>query len=60
MEKPVVCPQRGGSHSQEIETRSFNEEAVKHDGKEKPVVCPQAGASQTRFSRDSMNFQCGR
>ena len=51
MEKPVV---------QEIETSSFNEEAVKHNGKEKPIVCPQRGASQTRFSRDSMNFQCGR
>ena len=33
-EKPVVCPQRGAreaSRSQEIETRSFREEAVKHD-----------------------------
>ena len=54
--KPVVCPLRGASRSQEIETRSFREEAVKHDRTERPVVCPQAGASQTRFSRDSTNF----
>ena len=54
--KFVVCPQRGASRSQEIETRSFREEAVKHDRTVKPVVCPQAGASQTRFSRDSTNF----
>ena len=40
--KPVVCPQRGArgaSRSQEIETRSFREEAVKHDRTVKPVVC---------------------
>ena len=30
-EKPVVCPQRGASRFQEIKTRSFREEAVKHD-----------------------------
>ena len=29
--KPVVCSKRGASGSQEIETRSFREEAVKHD-----------------------------
>ena len=29
--KLVVCPQRGAHRSQEIETRSFREEAVKHD-----------------------------
>ena len=27
-----------------------------HDGTERPVVCPQEGAHQTRFSRDSTNF----
>ena len=37
--KPVVCPQRGASRSQEIETRSFCEEAVKQDRTGKPVVC---------------------
>ena len=40
--KPIVCPQRGArgaSRSQEIETRSFREEAVKHDRTGKPVVC---------------------
>ena len=54
--KPVVCPQRRAPHSQEIETRSFREEAVKHDRTVKPVVCPEEGAPQTRFSRDSTNF----
>ena len=49
-------PQRGALHSQEIETRSFREEAVRHDRTVKPVVCPQEGAPQTRFSRDSPNF----
>ena len=44
--KPVVCRDashaqgaRKTSRSQEIETRSFHEEAVKHDRTEKPVVC---------------------
>ena len=46
--KPVVCPQRGSSRSQEIETRSFREEAVDHDRTGKPVVCPQRGASRSQ------------
>ena len=58
--KPVVCPQRGAPHSQEIETRSFREEAVKYDRTLKPVVCRdtshEQGATQTRLSRDSTNF----
>ena len=37
--KPVVCPQRGALHSQEIETRSFREDAVRYDRTGKPVVC---------------------
>ena len=60
--KPVVCPQRGAreaSRSQEIETRSFREEAVNRDRTGKPVVCLDTshaqGASQTRFSHDSTN-----
>ena len=47
------------SRSQEIETRPFHEEAVKHDRTVKPVVCRDAshaqGASQTP-SHDSKNF----
>ena len=39
--KPVVCRDtrhaQGASRSEEIETRSFHEEAVKHDRTEKPV-----------------------
>ena len=36
--KPVVYPQRGAPRSQEIETRSFHEEAVKYDRTGKPFV----------------------
>ena len=58
--KPVVCPQRGASRSQEIETRSFREEAVKHDRTVTPVVGGdtnhEPGASQTRSSDDSKSF----
>ena len=61
--KPVVCPQRGAresSCSEEIETGSFHEEAVKHDGTAKPVVCRDTShaqsASPTRFFPDSTNF----
>ena len=64
--RPVVCPQRGALRSQEIETRSFREEAVKHDGTVKPVVCrdenhehPTVVCSEqtthSRFSRESHN-----
>ena len=65
--KPVVCPQRGAPHSQEIETRSFREEAVKHDSTEKLVVCSDENherptvvcseqASHPRFSREGQNL----
>ena len=37
--KPVVCPQRGASRPQEIETHSFREEAGKHGRTGKPIVC---------------------
>ena len=47
-ERPVVCPQRGAHHSQEIETRSSREEAVNHDRTGRPVVCPQRGASRSQ------------
>ena len=60
---PVVCPQRGAkeaSRSQEIETRSFREEAVKHDRTRQPVVGRdtnhEPGARQTRSSDDSKSF----
>ena len=63
MVKPIVCPQTGArepSRSQEIETRSFHEEAVKHDRTGEPVVCRDTsharGASQTRSSHYSKNF----
>ena len=51
------------SRSQEIETRSFLEEAVKHDRTETPAVGRdtnhEPGASQTRSSRESTNFKVG-
>ena len=65
--KPVVCPQRGAPHSQEIETRSFREEAVRYDRTEKPVVCRDENherptvvcseqASHPHFSREGQNL----
>ena len=45
---------RKTSRSQEIETRSFHEEAVKHDRTGQPVV--ETGATQTRSSDDSKSF----
>ena len=70
--KPVVRPQRGAreaSRSQEIETRSFHEEAVKHDRTVKPVVCRDMSHGQghptvvcskqtthPRFSRERQNL----
>ena len=45
---------RKTSRSQEIETRSFHEEAVKHDRMGQPVV--ETGAPQTRSSDDSKSF----
>ena len=51
---------RKTSRSQEIETRSFHEEAVKHDRTETLVVGRdtrhEPGASQTRSSDDSRSF----
>ena len=58
---------RGAPHSQEIETRSFLEEAVKHDRTGKPVVCRDenhehptvVSSEQTthpRFSREGQNL----
>ena len=65
--KLVVCPQRGAHHSQEIETRSFREEAVKNDrtGKlavcrdenhERPTVVCSEQASRPPFSREGQNL----
>ena len=45
---------RKTSRSQEIDTRSFHEEAVKHDGTGRPVV--ETVATQTRSSDDSKSF----
>ena len=52
--KPVVCRDtshaqgaRKTSRSQEIETRSFHEEAVNHDRTGKPVVCRVASHAQS-------------
>ena len=54
---------RKTSRSQEIETRSFHEEAVKPDRTETPVVGRDTNheprASQTRSSHESTNFNVG-
>ena len=54
---------RKTSRSQEIETRSFHEEAFNHDGTGTPVVgrdtSHEPGASQTRASDDSTNINVG-
>ena len=54
---------RKTSRSQEIETRSFHEEAVKHDRTGRPVVCRdtrhEPKASQTQSSHKSTNFNVG-
>ena len=48
---------RKTSRSQEIETRCFHEEAVKHDRTERPVV--ETGVTQTRSSHESTSFNVG-
>ena len=54
---------RKTSRSQEIETRSFHEEVVKHDRTVTPVVGRdtnhEPGASQTRSSDESTKFNVG-
>ena len=54
---------RKTSRSQEIEKRSFHEEAVEHDRTGTPVVgrdtSHEPGASQTRSSHESTNFVVG-
>ena len=63
----LFAPQRGALHSQEIKTRSFREEAAKHDrtGKlvvgrdenhERPTVVCSEQASHPRFSREGQNL----
>ena len=52
---------RKTSRSQEIETRSFHEEAVKHDGTVKPNVCRDAsheqGHEQSMFNEVDIDFR---
>ena len=62
--QPVVCPQRGAaesSRSQEIETRSFHEEAVKHDKTVKTVVGRDAshepGNEQSMLNEVDIDFR---
>ena len=50
----IASSGRKTSRSQEIETRSFHEEAVKHDRTVQPVV--ETRAHQTRSSDDSKSF----
>ena len=56
-EKHVVCPQRRASRSQDIETRSFREEAAKHDRTEKPVVCNDENHEHSMLNEDDIDFR---
>ena len=55
-EKPVACPQRGAPHSQEIEARSFREEAVNHDRTGKPVVCRDENHERSMLNEVDIDF----
>ena len=57
-ERPTVVCSEQASHprfSREGQNLIFEDE-INHDRTEKLVVCPQEGAPQTRFYRDSTNF----
>ena len=56
-ERPVVCPQRGASRSQEIGTRSFRDEAVDHDRTEKPVVCRDTDHEHSILNEVDIDFR---
>ena len=56
-ERPVVCPQRGAPRSQEIETRSFREEAVNHDRTGRPVVCSDANHERSKLNEVDIDFR---
>ena len=58
--KPVVCHQRGALRSQEIETRSFREEAVNHDRTGKPVVCRVANHERFMLNEVDIDFRIPR
>ena len=55
--KPVVCPQRGASRCQEVETRSFREEAVKHDRTVKQVVCRDENHERSILNEVDIDFK---
>ena len=56
--RPATTEQTSRSSAQEIDTRSSREGDANHDRTVRPVVCSQR-ASQTRFSRESTNFNIG-
>ena len=49
-----------GSRSREIETRSFHEEAVKHDRRRKPVVCRDANHAHSVLNEVDIDFRIPR
>ena len=58
--KPVLFPQRGAreaSRSQEIETRSFREEAVRHDRTEKLVVCRDVNYERSMLNEVDIDYR---
>ena len=62
--KPVVCRDtshaQGASRSQEIETRSVHEEAVKHDRTAKLVVCRDVNHEQSMLNEVDIDFRIPR
>ena len=48
---------RKTSRSQEIDTRSFHEEAVNHDRTGKPVVCRDANHERSMFNEVDIDFR---
>ena len=55
--KPVVCPQRGAPHSQQIDTRSFCEDVMRHDRTGKPVVCCDENHERPMLNEVDIDFR---
>ena len=56
-ERSFVCPQGGAPRSQEIETRSFREEAENHDRTGRHVVCRDANHDRSMLNEVNIDFR---
>ena len=54
--RPIVCSEQASHPRFSRENQSLILEDVNQDRTVRPVVCPQRRAPQTRFTRDSTNF----